>query len=369
MPLQHVVKRGDSLWGLAGRHLGNYARWPELVAYHNGEVRKSGGNRGRVFSIKDPNAIFVGQILYLPIRDKRMLSTVKKTGTKQEASKNAIPIDLRVEYAFGKSGRPIIYKQQLDNQAIAIEMRGKITVEVTSPDRFRHNLELLMSKDEGHCKQKLKQIYNPAIIQLTAKPKISVNSGVLMINLPIEDKSGNDPNLVKMSYLKGKIFNTSLKPKSFSGNIDINGRSFNYSAELELKVNIQNNHKSGNDESAVHPECGFLSSSVDSLGKGIKSLQNTFSNKAYQKEIGDALVQTREIVLATHAATTIKGGVILAIATAGPVLTTVMVAAGTPQGQYYLEGILDSLSPMMPTTLIGSAIRIIQELYPRIDDK
>ena len=33
----------------------------------------------------------------------------------------AVPIDLKVEYAIGKSGQPIVYKQQLDNQAIAIE--------------------------------------------------------------------------------------------------------------------------------------------------------------------------------------------------------------------------------------------------------
>jgi nucleoid-associated protein YgaU len=62
MPLQHVVNRGDSLWGLAGRHLGNFARWPELLEYHNEEILKSGGNNGRVFSIKDPNVIYVGQI-------------------------------------------------------------------------------------------------------------------------------------------------------------------------------------------------------------------------------------------------------------------------------------------------------------------
>jgi hypothetical protein len=121
MPLQHVVKRGDSLWGLAGRHLGNFARWPELVDFHNSEVRKSGGNRGRIFSIKDPNAIFIGQILYLPIRDKHMMINTKATGSKPQAGKMAVPIDLKVEYAIGKSGQPIVYKQQLDNQAIAIE--------------------------------------------------------------------------------------------------------------------------------------------------------------------------------------------------------------------------------------------------------
>jgi hypothetical protein len=85
MPLQHVVKRGDSLWGLAGRHLGNYSRWPELVKHHNDEVRRSGGNRGRVFYIKDDNMIFVGQILFLPIRDKYLMRSAQATGPKAEA--------------------------------------------------------------------------------------------------------------------------------------------------------------------------------------------------------------------------------------------------------------------------------------------
>ena len=79
MPLEHEVKRGDSLWGLAGRHLGDFSRWPELFDYHNDQVRKSGGNRGRLFYINDPNLIFVGQILCLPIRDKHMMRTVKST--------------------------------------------------------------------------------------------------------------------------------------------------------------------------------------------------------------------------------------------------------------------------------------------------
>jgi hypothetical protein len=141
MPLQHVVNRGDSLWGLAGRHLGNFARWPELLEYHNEEILKSGGNNGRVFSIKDPNVIYVGQILYLPIRDKHLLSTAKATGTKHEAGKPAIPVNLKIQYGFGYDEKPFVYYQDSRNYLIKCEMKGEIAIEISSPDRYKHNLE------------------------------------------------------------------------------------------------------------------------------------------------------------------------------------------------------------------------------------
>ena len=49
----HVVKRGDTLSGLATRHLGHSNRWPDIFALNRGVLT-------------DPDRIVAGQVLQLP---------------------------------------------------------------------------------------------------------------------------------------------------------------------------------------------------------------------------------------------------------------------------------------------------------------
>jgi hypothetical protein len=53
VPKTYTVVRGDTLWGIAKRFLGNGARWPEIHAL----------NRDKV---SNPNRIYPGQVLTLP---------------------------------------------------------------------------------------------------------------------------------------------------------------------------------------------------------------------------------------------------------------------------------------------------------------
>ena len=52
-PRLYIVRRGDTLSGIAQRELGDASRWPEIFEL-NGEV------------ISDPDRIFSGQVLVLP---------------------------------------------------------------------------------------------------------------------------------------------------------------------------------------------------------------------------------------------------------------------------------------------------------------
>ena len=58
----YVVKNGDTLWDIAGKHLGNPTRWPEIYSHNN--VSTVVTNTGT--KISDPNLIFVGQKIYIP---------------------------------------------------------------------------------------------------------------------------------------------------------------------------------------------------------------------------------------------------------------------------------------------------------------
>ena len=49
----HTVVRGDCLWNIAKKHLGNASRWPEIFDLNRDQI-------------KNPNLIYPGQVLKLP---------------------------------------------------------------------------------------------------------------------------------------------------------------------------------------------------------------------------------------------------------------------------------------------------------------
>jgi nucleoid-associated protein YgaU len=59
----HTVERGDTLWDIAGEHLGDPARYPEIVALNQGVPQPGGG------ALTDPDLIRPGWLLTLPVPD------------------------------------------------------------------------------------------------------------------------------------------------------------------------------------------------------------------------------------------------------------------------------------------------------------
>jgi len=59
---RYVVKKGDTLWDLSGKFLGNPARWPEIHQHNNTpQVCATSGSK-----IVDPDVILIGQVIYIP---------------------------------------------------------------------------------------------------------------------------------------------------------------------------------------------------------------------------------------------------------------------------------------------------------------
>jgi LysM repeat protein len=61
---KYVVRTGDTLWDLAGKHLGDPTQWPQIFQHNNSmAVANLTGTR-----IVDPDLIFVGQVIFLPAK-------------------------------------------------------------------------------------------------------------------------------------------------------------------------------------------------------------------------------------------------------------------------------------------------------------
>jgi nucleoid-associated protein YgaU len=65
--MQVTVQRGDTLWSLAARHLGNGLRWPELYRVNEREiVREQQRYPEARRAMQGPNWIYPGTTLTLP---------------------------------------------------------------------------------------------------------------------------------------------------------------------------------------------------------------------------------------------------------------------------------------------------------------
>ncbi len=291
MSFTHTVQPGESLWRLAGLYLGNCARWLELYNYHNAQCEQNGWFHKDLLRIEDPNLIFVGQRLRVPPRPRKP-SLNPVTGRQADAGQMATPIDLKIEYTIGKDTPAIRYVQVNPDFTIKAEMSGKIAIELNSLDKYRHNLELLISKDRFQMKQKLGQIYDPAFSALVAKPEMVFESGRVTLHAPIAAKAKIGSYAVDVTASAPNHLIGVLKPPPASGSINVGSRKFKYNAEIEFKVDV-----------VWHPVMRSRPEplKVDSPQKvpAERSFSETTSSQATENNLGEVIAKIALVVVGT----------------------------------------------------------------------
>jgi len=233
--IRHVVRRGDSLWGLGGQYLGSGTRWPEIDKFHNEFAL--GGRHPQLLPIKDPNLIFVGQTIFIPPRSSKPYTLSQgKPWPKVEVTKPATGLDLKVVYKIedGQSQ----YKQVLPHCTLEAKLSGTIAIENMTHGRYRSNLELALSQNAPAVKQKLGEFSDHAFRDLTKGVELRYQNGHVTIKAPIMYKAGLGPYTVVVVAENPMKLKGSLKPETISATVDLEGRKYKYTADISFDVTV-----------------------------------------------------------------------------------------------------------------------------------
>jgi LysM repeat protein len=233
--MQHIVKRGDTLWRLAIRNQGSGTQWPKLVAHHNNEVAKRGPYSG-LLPIKNENLIFIGQTLFLPPRPKRIEIG---QGKKYPANSLAKPVDMPINFGIGHETPACRWSYKYPEAVITAELSGNITIEMVSDNRHSHNLEILFSRDSVKVKGKLKKLYDPVLCKLLAEPSVKFEGGKVKLNSPIAAQADLGPYTIEVEPGATPMqMSGSIKPPKISATMTNDGNDYKYSADIEYKVDV-----------------------------------------------------------------------------------------------------------------------------------
>jgi hypothetical protein len=237
MAIRYTVKSGDNLWSLANRYLGSGTRYPEIVAEHNKEAARIArfGPFSRLLPIKDPNLIFVGQTIIVPLPQK---IPQPGTGKRHEAEKPATGLQVKVVSKTANDTKTWHYKTQTFNYTIEASMAAKISIENLSGNRYNYNLELAASKDHFEINQKLSDFHDKAFKDLTDGVKMSYESGRVTIKAPIATHANVGPYTFAVQADAPNHFSGSVKFEPLKGIVENKERKFAYTADVEFRVAV-----------------------------------------------------------------------------------------------------------------------------------
>lgn len=174
-------------------------------------------------------------MLWIP---PRQINAPEGGGTQIQGGKPSRPIDLKVNYTIGRDTPPIEYIGTHVDFTIKTAMSGDIGLEMTSDDKRRHSIELAMSKNPIQIKQKLSEIYDPALCALTAKPVMVFESGKVKIKAPLATAANAGPFAIGLQSQTPNHLSGTLSPPTLNGTVKVDKTNYKFSADISLSAEV-----------------------------------------------------------------------------------------------------------------------------------
>jgi LysM repeat protein len=238
MPMRETVKKGDSLWSLAHRHLGSGTKYQEIVDAHNKEAARFNPH-SPLIPITDPNLIFVGQTIIIPSRSKRPQPGFgKKVGYRHEANQAAKDLRAKLDLETANDGKSWHYKTATPDYTIEASMTARVGIENLSKDRYQYSFNLLVSKNKIEIDQRLCNFHSNAFKDLTDGVKMTYESGQVTIKAPIATHANVGPYTFTVRADAPNHFAGSVKFEPLKGIVENKERKFAYTADVEFEVAV-----------------------------------------------------------------------------------------------------------------------------------
>jgi hypothetical protein len=261
MGVQHIVRRGDSLWNLSGHYLGDSRRYEDIRSYHNHYVRLN-GSRPEFFAIENPDLIYVGQILMIPRRGERVVpGTPKAPAPARRQTAPATALEVGVQYILNPNFtsehcQGIKHVDMGPQYTLTTELSGCITLENLSPSRNSSDLELVLSEKNHTLDYKLRQGNDQAFMELVGSIQMSFDplSNEVTVLPTLAAKVGRGPITFEVKQVGFNHFSAGIKLDAMKGDFVSHGRKFGFTADVSISamsfcimISIENNWKiSGN---------------------------------------------------------------------------------------------------------------------------
>jgi hypothetical protein len=211
---QYVIKDGDTLWDIAGKHLGDPMRWPEVHSYNNrSEVVAATGSK-----IDNPDLIFVGQKIFLPTGNTVRTPSASSPPAPNSGKKRALTKVRGIPFKYDLNNLP---KIQIASPTFTatISLKGSVTLQPVDSVKFvqltKTGYEIAAKKETDHAFGKLvnenKIGFNAATNEIKFECGLSSHSNIpntLSTKASAGISSTGEPVIkgtIKAAPIKGKI--------------------------------------------------------------------------------------------------------------------------------------------------------------------
>lgn len=207
-------------------------KWPFIRDHHNQQAALQ-RHHIRLVTIENPDLIYIGQTIMIPTGQR---PSTPGTGQRHEANQAAKGVDLKMEYKI--EGPETQYRVETPGYTIDAKLSGTITMANMMHDRYEHNFELSLGRNDAELKHKLGQYTDHVFRDLTQGVSMDYADGKVTIQAPIMYKAGLGPYTIELAAESPTVWKGTLRPEPFSTIANVGRRRYKHTTNIQFDVTV-----------------------------------------------------------------------------------------------------------------------------------
>ncbi len=148
---------------------------------------------------------------------------------------------MRVVYDIEEHDNPTHCQLKMPDYTIDTKFTGKITIEHLGVNKYRHNVDLIINRNNGKIEHNLSTFAHKAFRDLTKNVKMTFDpkNSEVIISAPITSMANIGSTTVTVQAVSPTLLIGQAKPKPISATVEIDRRKYKYTADIEFKVEVK----------------------------------------------------------------------------------------------------------------------------------